>query len=139
MISGKADCLALLLALLTRIGPLSNQCSRLIAARACIAQAHLRIAAEGHALLLAFPVKPKVPEFGALGRDVQNQSIVVGERVVFAYDSGMPNRHFRKSHGDLLNLSEAKCSSRPRSCSIEKPNWGLSHSGLTSGLKMPGY
>ncbi|MFV3288325.1 Arm DNA-binding domain-containing protein [Pseudomonas sp. NY11955] len=54
-------------------------------------------------------------------------------------NSGMPNRHFRKSHGDLLNLPEAKCSSRQRSCSIEKPNWGLSHSGLKSGLKMRGY
>ncbi|AJG12514.1 hypothetical protein RK21_01006 [Pseudomonas plecoglossicida] len=51
----------------------------------------------------------------------------------------MPNRHFRECHGDLLNLSEAKCSSRYLPCSTGKPNEPISNSGLISGLILSGY
>ncbi|MNJ51176.1 hypothetical protein D3C77_464740 [compost metagenome] len=109
LITGKAHGYTLLLALFTGIVSLSYERSCLLSTLPRVTHSYLRVTAEGHALLPALPVVAEMPDLTALGSDIEEQAVTVCERVLLGGDSTMPNRHFRECHGDLLNLSGAKC------------------------------
>jgi len=94
-IVGEAHSKPLLLALLARVTSLRDVRSRCISPLTRVSQTDLRVAAEGHALLLAFPAIPEMPDLAALGGNVEEQAVDVGEGVVPACGTSMPNSHFR--------------------------------------------
>lgn len=115
MITGEANCKTLLRALLAGMGALGYQRSCFIPLGVGLPEPELRNNCRTTCASACQPVVTEMPDLSG--------------------DSGVPNRQLRECHGDLLDLSEAKCSSRTPPSSTGKANWGISNSGLKSGPK----
>ncbi len=80
--------------MLIRIDALSNQGTRIF-------ETYLRVTAQRHALLLACPVIPEIPDISPSGHHIERKPIRVAERVIVAGNSGLPNGHIRECHSRL--------------------------------------
>ena len=86
------------------IDPPGEQGLGLVSLGASLAQAEGRIAAQGHALLLAQPVVAEYPRLAACGGNQQAQAVVVGEGVAFAGGPCLPDGQIRECHFEAPKL-----------------------------------
>jgi len=86
------DGVPLALALGMRIDVPRQQRPRLIAQVARLFQRQCRVGAKRNPLALARPRVAKVPRLGAVGRDVKEEAIEIGQCIGFIGSLGLPDR-----------------------------------------------